>query len=142
MFNLFKNLFGASAGAPAIFHPTDTCPHCGSRLLKSERPEELKTQGAFPPLPGGEGRGKGEQINTLGSSPEWSCPNPDCVPKVRVRLEHDVPTTEEVVVGNVHVKQRSVANHAVMSRLVISMSWMIPPVSSRRWSATTTRRPR
>src|SRR5262249_53135523 len=61
--------------------------------------------------------------------------------RIRVRLEHDVPTAEEVVVRNVYVKQGPVANHAVMSWLVTAMSWMRAPPSSTYWSAMTTSRP-
>lgn len=58
MFKSLGKLFGASAGASAMLHPTATCPECGSKLMR-----------------------------TVESEP-WSCPNPDCPPQVRQRLEH------------------------------------------------------
>jgi len=55
---ILGSLFGSSASAPSAFHPTRTCPECGTRLMRDDGPEE------------------------------WRCPNLDCPAQIRARLEH------------------------------------------------------
>lgn len=78
---LFSFALGAAAEAGRSFHPSKTCPECGSKLCEaggwSERPREPL---AVP------------QAGSPEASPqqpiEWLCPNPDCPAQVRRGLVH------------------------------------------------------
>lgn len=78
---LFSLAFGTRAGAEKSLRPSQTCPECGSNLLKSvgwgERPREpvAATQAGSP--------GVSPHLPT-----NWFCPNPDCPAQVRRALVH------------------------------------------------------
>lgn len=78
---LFAAGFGAAAAEGITFHPSQTCPECGSKLFKAdgwgERPRE-------PVLTGGEG----SSVASSQKPDEWLCPNPDCPNQVRRGLVH------------------------------------------------------
>lgn len=71
-------IFGSQPGDGSVFHPSKTCPECGSKLSAEAS--------------------KGEQV--------WQCPNPDCPAKVRCGLALwcspeaiDIPGGDELLVA-------------------------------------------
>lgn len=89
---LFSVAFGAAAEDGRTFHPSKTCPECGSKFCKSDgwgdHPREplASTQSSSP-----------------GVSPhqptEWYCPNPDCPAQVRRGLAHWCSPAAMAIVG-------------------------------------------
>jgi len=56
--SLFTSVFRNQPGGEKVFHPTQTCPECGSKLCAEKGTED------------------------------WRCPNPDCSAQVRTTLTH------------------------------------------------------
>lgn len=73
---LFSSVFGTTADGGKIFHSSQTCPECGSKLWAES------------------------------GSEDWQCPNPDCPAQVRRWLAHwcapevmDVPGADERLIA-------------------------------------------
>ena len=56
-------IFGRHSEVGVVFHPSKTCPECGSNVFKDKGADEEEASA-------------------------WRCPNPDCPAQVRGRLEH------------------------------------------------------
>ncbi len=59
--HLFSLAFGVPPGGGNVFHPTDKCPECGTRLMRRSQRDEVAA---------------------------WACPNLDCPAQLRARLVH------------------------------------------------------
>jgi NAD-dependent DNA ligase len=97
MIKSISKLFAISSGKPAgvemIFHPSQTCPECGSKLFKTDLAgspgvsPHHKNEKVSPQQPSG--KDGGSQSSPLGSQDDaWRCPNPDCPVQIRARIEH------------------------------------------------------
>jgi NAD-dependent DNA ligase len=88
----FADTFGQKAGTGNVFHPTDKCPECGSKLIKTDSAgwgERRREPGQDSKNTGGSPGVSPHQ--TTGDEAEdsaWRCPNLDCPAQIRARIEH------------------------------------------------------
>jgi DNA ligase (NAD+) len=101
-------LSGSSTGAKQTFHPTETCPECGTRLMRDE--------------------GEVEE--------EWRCPNLDCPAQIRARIEHwcspaamDIPGGDAAFVATL-VSKGLVRDVAELYRLRIAELAALPGMNA------------
>lgn len=112
MFKSLSKFFGGSAGEPAVFHPTDTCPNCGSKLMRATRRDELCESQTRSEARGKDGDSCHSSLPNDGDA--WSCPNPDCPPQVRARIEHWCsPAAMDIPGGDAAMVEKLVAHGLV-----------------------------
>jgi len=117
-----STVFGKQSGVKITFHPSKTCPECGTRLATGKA--DLHESSSRAPGPEEIGDSCNSSLRT--EDAKWRCPNLDCPARVRERIEHwcsggamDIPLADKSLIAQL-VKQGLVRDVAELYSVKIS----------------------
>jgi NAD-dependent DNA ligase len=82
----FLSFGGKHTGSELIFHPTEKCSECGTRLMRSDRKGGLRE--FLTDVRSSETNGDSCNSSLREEGDNWSCPNLDCPAQIRRRIKH------------------------------------------------------